>query len=137
TTSVQWTTPGLAVRAIGPSAVPSDGAIGYRVEVTNPGDLPTRNVDLNYTPPPGVTVLNSTPPYQIFGQRYQWRLGELPPRTTSVVEINCRAVAAGSIRSTFVATSPDAPESRGVATTDVRINALSIKMTGPDSAAVG
>src|SRR5439155_15953424 len=64
TTSVQWTTPGLSVRAIGPSAVPSDGAIGYRVEVTNPGDLATRNVDLSYTPPPGVTVLNSTPPFQ-------------------------------------------------------------------------
>jgi uncharacterized repeat protein (TIGR01451 family) len=105
TVGVQWTTPGLSVRALGSSAVAADGAIGYRVEVTNNGDLVTHNVALSYTPPTGVAVLNSTPAAQVFGQRLEWRLGDLPPGTTSVVEINCRASVAGSVRSTFVATS--------------------------------
>lgn len=137
TTAVQWTTPGLAVRAIGTSAVTGDGAIGYRVEVTNSGDLHTRGVVLTYTPPPGVAFLNSTPAAQVFGQRIEWRLGDMPPRTTAVVELNCRATVTASIRSCFRATSNDQLTAEGCATTDVRSNALSVRMTGPETVAVG
>lgn len=134
---VQWTTPGLSVRAIGTSAALTEGAVGYRVEVTNNGDLVTHNVALSYTPPAGVTLLNSTPAAQVFGQRLEWRLGNLPPRTTSVVELNCRAAVAGSIRSSFVATSTEVPRAEGRVTTDVRASALVVRMTGPDSVEVG
>jgi uncharacterized repeat protein (TIGR01451 family) len=134
---VQWTTPGLAVRALGSSAVTADGAIAYRVEVTNGGDLVTHNVVLSYTPPTGVTVLNSTPAAQPFGQRLQWQLGDLPPGTTSVVELNCRASVAGAVRSAFVATSAEVPQAEARVTTDVRVNALVIKMMGPETVEVG
>jgi uncharacterized repeat protein (TIGR01451 family) len=134
---VQWTTPGLAVRALGTTAVTADGAIAYRVEVTNSGDLVTHNVVLNYTPPTGVAVLNSTPTAQVFGQRLQWQLGDLPPGTTSVVEINCRASVAAAVHSTFVATSAEVPQAEGRVTTDVRMNALVVKMTGPEAVEVG
>jgi uncharacterized repeat protein (TIGR01451 family) len=134
---VQWTMPGLAVRAIGSSTVASDGTLGYRVEVTNSGDLATHNVALSYTPPTGVTVLNSTPAAQVFGQRLEWRLGDLPPGTSQVVELNCRATVAGSIRSAFVATSAEVPKAEGRVTTDVTVNALSVKMTGPEAVEVG
>ena len=90
TIGVQWTTPGLSIRALGSSAALADGAIGYRVEVTNNGDLATHNVALSFTPPAGITVLNSNPLHQTFGQRLEWRLGDLPPGTTSVVEMYCR-----------------------------------------------
>jgi uncharacterized repeat protein (TIGR01451 family) len=137
TTSVQWTTPGLSIRAMGTSAVMADGAIGYRVEVTNNGDLLTRGVELSYAPPPGVTVLNSNPAAQIFGQRFQWRLGDLAPRSTSVVEVNCRAAVTASIRSCFRVTSADQLTAEHCVNTDVRTNALSVKMTGPDVVEVG
>jgi uncharacterized repeat protein (TIGR01451 family) len=137
TTSVQWTTPGLSVRAIGTSTVAADGAVSYRVEVTNNGDLPTRGVAVSYDPPPGVSILNSAPPAQVFGQRYEWRLGDLPPRTTSVLELNCRAAVAASIRSTFRATSAGGLSVEGGAATEVFHNALSVKMTGPETAVVG
>jgi uncharacterized repeat protein (TIGR01451 family) len=135
--SVQWTTPGLAVRALGSSTVAADGTLGYRVEVSNGGDLTTHNVALSYTPPAGVTVLNSTPAAGIFGQRFEWRLGDLPPGTTRVVELNCRASVGGAIRSSFVATSTEVARAEGHVTTDVRVNALSVKMTGPETAEVG
>jgi uncharacterized repeat protein (TIGR01451 family) len=137
TVAVQWTTPGLAVRALGSSSVPADGAVAYRVEVSNSGDLVTHGVALSFTPPTGVTVLNSTPAAEVFGQRLQWRLGDLPPGTTSVVELNCRASVAGSVRSSFVATSAEVPTAEGRVTTDVRVNALVVKMTGPETAEVG
>jgi len=136
-TSVSWTTPGLAVTAIGPSTVAADGAVNYRVEVTNNGDLPTRGVTLSYTPPTGVTLLNSTPAAQAFGQRYQWMIGDLPARTTSVVEVNCRAAVAADIRSCFRAESADRLSAEGCATTRVFANALSVRMTGPEAVEVG
>jgi uncharacterized repeat protein (TIGR01451 family) len=136
-TSVNWSSAGLSVRAIGTSAVQADGAVSYRVEVTNNGDLPTRGVALAFTPPTGVTILNSTPAAQVFGQRYEWRIGDLPPRTTGVVELNCRAAVAATIHSTFRATSTDGLSSEGKATTDVHTNALSVKMTGPEAVEVG
>src|SRR5439155_1512074 len=137
TIGVQWTTPGLSVRAMGSSAALADGAIGYRVEVTNNGDLTTHNVALSFTPPTGINVLNSTPVAQPFGQRLEWRLGDLPPGTTSVVEVNCRAAVAGSVRGSFVATSSEVPRAEHVVQTEVCTNALVVKMAGPEAAEVG
>jgi uncharacterized repeat protein (TIGR01451 family) len=134
---VQWTTPGLTVRSLGTSSTSANGAIAYRVEISNSGDLATHNVALNFTPPTGVIVLNSTPPAQVFGQRLQWQLGHLPPGTTSVVELNCRAKVAGSIRGTFVASSREIPRVESGVATEVRVNALAIKMTGPETSDVG
>lgn len=136
-TSVSWSAPGLAVRAVGPNLVAADGTVSYRVEVTNSGDLPTRGVTLSYTPPAGVAVLNSTPAAQAFGQRYEWRLGDLPARTTAAIELNARAAVAASIRSTFTARSADGLAAEGSATTEVFANALSVKMSGPDAVEVG
>jgi uncharacterized repeat protein (TIGR01451 family) len=136
-TSVSWSAPGLSVRAVGTGVVAADGAVNYRVEVTNSGDLPTRGVSLTYTPPAGVTVLNSSPAAQVFGQRYEWRLGDLPARTTSAIEVNARAAVAASVRSTFTARSADGLAAEGSATTEVFANALSVKMTGPDAVEVG
>lgn len=136
-TSVSWSAPGLSVRALGPSLVAADGAVSYRVEVTNSGDMPTRGVTLSYTPPTGVSVLNSTPAAQVFGQRTEWRLGDLPARTTSTIELNVRAAVAASLRSTFMAKSADGLAAEGSATTEVFANALSVKMTGPDAVEVG
>jgi uncharacterized repeat protein (TIGR01451 family) len=136
-TAVSWSTSGLAVTAVGPSTVAADGAVSYRVEVTNNGDLATPGVALSYTPPAGVTVLSSTPAAQQFGQRYQWQIGDLPPRTTSVVEVNCRAAVAADIRSCFKAESGDRMTAEGCATTRVMANALSVRMTGPEAVEVG
>ena len=136
-TSVSWSAPGLSVRAVGPGLVASDGAVSYRVEVTNSGDLPTRGVTLTYTPPAGVSILNSSPAAQVFGQRYEWRLGDLPARTTTAIEVNARAAVAASLRSTFTARSSDGLAAEGSATTEVFANALSVKMSGPDAVEVG
>ena len=112
----------------------ADGAIGYRVEVTNSGDLTTHNVALSYTPPTGVTVLNSTPAAQLFGQRLEWRLGDLPPGTTSVVEAElpgerCRARFAAA----FVATSTEVPEPKAACRPTSAPTRSSVKMTGPET----
>jgi len=134
---IHWTSPGLTVRALGTSRLTGEGALAYRVEVSNSGDQVTRGVTLSFTPPSGVTVLNSSPSGQLFGQRWVWSLGDLPPGTTAVVEINARSAVAGSIRSTFVATSSDNLKAEGSVTTEVQPSSLSVKMSGPDTVEVG
>lgn len=134
---VHWTTPGLSVRALGSSSVSADGTLAYRVEVTNSGDQPTHNVALSFTPPTGVSILNGTPAPQQFGQRFEWRLGDLPPGTGRTVELNCRATVPGAIHSSFVATSTEVPKAEGRIVTNVNVNALQVKMTGPESVEVG
>jgi uncharacterized repeat protein (TIGR01451 family) len=134
---IHWSRPGLTVRALGTSTLTGEGALAYRVEVANSGDQVTRGVTLSFTPPAGVTVLNSTPPGQLFGQRWAWSLGDLAPGTTAVVEINARAAVSGSIRSTFVATSSDNLKAEGSVTTEVQRNSLAVKMSGPDTVEVG
>ena len=136
-THVSWSVPGLQVTAVGSSSVAADGAINYRVEVTNRGDLPTRGVTLSFTPPTGVSLLNSTPAAQTFGQRCEWRLGDIPARMTVPIEVNCRASVAADVRSCFRARSSDGLDAEGCATTRVFANNLSVKMTGPEAVEVG
>ena len=43
-TSVTWSAPGLAVLSTGPDIASVDATVTYRIEVSNPGDLPSRDV---------------------------------------------------------------------------------------------
>lgn len=134
---IQWSSPGLAMRAIGPSLVNADGAVSYRVEVANTGDQPTKGVMVSFTPPPGVAVLNATPSAQPFGQRWRWQVPELGPRQSEVIELNCRAERQSDLRATFVARTSDGLEATDTVATRVFQSALAIKMSGPDAVEVG
>ncbi|QDU30034.1 Large cysteine-rich periplasmic protein OmcB precursor [Anatilimnocola aggregata] len=137
-TSVNWTAPGLSVSASGPTTVPGDGLLSYQVEVMNTGDQLSRDVVLKFTPPTNVTVLNSAPSAEVFGNRLEWRLGDLQARSRAVVKVNCRASVDGDLRSTFMAVTSDGQlKAEGVAATRVFRQALAVRMSGPDSVEVG
>jgi uncharacterized repeat protein (TIGR01451 family) len=135
--SIQWSSPGLAVRALGPSIVSADGAVSYRIEVSNTGDQPTKGVMVSFTPPPGVSVLNAAPSAQPFGDRFEWRVAELQPRQSDVIELNCRAAREADLRATFKARTADGLEAQDTVATRVFESALAVKMTGPDAVEVG
>lgn len=138
TTSVNWTAPGLQVSASGPTTVPGDGLLSYQVEVINTGDQLSQGVVLKFTPPTNVTVLNSSPSAEVFGNRLEWRLGDLQGRSRAVVKVNCRAAVDGDLRSTFMAATSDGQlKAEGVAATRVFRQALAVRMSGPDSVEVG
>ena len=136
-TSVTWSTPGLQVRAAGPESVPIDGTASYRVEVANNGDMIARDVKLSFTPPRSVSVLSTSPQASPLGQTLLWRLGDMQPRTTTVVEVNCRPTMAADIRAVFRAESADRLVSEVSVSTRVFASALSVRMTGPESTEVG
>lgn len=138
TTSVSWSAPGLQISANGPTTIPGDGLLSYEVAVMNTGDQATPGVVLKFTPPANVTVLNSSPSAEVFGNRLEWRLGDLQARGRTTVKVNCRASVDGDLRSTFMAATSDGNlKAEGVAATRVFRQALAVRMTGPDAVEVG
>ena len=136
-TSVSWSSPGLTVRAAGPENVPIDGTLDYRVEVVNAGDLPARDVKLSFVPPRSLSVLSSSPAASPLGQTLVWRLGDVPPRSAKSIQVNCRATMAADIRACFRAESAERIVAEGCVSSRVFASALSIRMSGPQSASVG
>lgn len=138
TTSVSWSAPGLQVSANGPTTIPGDGVLSYEVAVTNTGDQATQGVVLKFTPPTNVTVLNSSPSAEMFGNRLEWRIGDLQARSRAVVKVNCRATVDGDLRSTFMAATGDGElKAEGTAATRVFRQSLAVRMNGPDAVEVG
>jgi uncharacterized repeat protein (TIGR01451 family) len=138
TTSVSWSAPGLQVSANGPTTIPGDGLLSYEVAVMNTGDQSTPGVVLKFTPPSNVTVLNSSPSAEVFGNRLEWRIGDLQARGKATVKVNCRATVDGDLRSTFMAQTNDGElKAEGTAATRVFRQALAVRMSGPDAVEVG
>ncbi|MHB8865213.1 MAG: DUF7507 domain-containing protein [Pirellulaceae bacterium] len=136
-TSITWSAPGLAMRASGPPTAAVDATLVYRVEVQNPGDIVTRGVTLSDVLPPNLQFLSSNPPAQIFGDRAQWQLGDLTPKSTQVVEINVRATAGGAVRYVFKAASAEGLQTEAAVDTQIAQPALRLNVDGPPTATVG
>ena len=136
-TSITWSSPGLQVNASGPETVPIDGTVSFWVEVVNSGDLVAKDVKLSFVPPRSLTLLSSSPQASPLGQTLAWRLGDLRPRSATVVQVNCRATMVADIRACFRAESAEKIAAESCVSTRVFASALSIQMTGPESVQVG
>jgi uncharacterized repeat protein (TIGR01451 family) len=136
-TSVTWSSPGLHTQAVGPEVVALNGTVNYQVKVFNSGDVAARDVKLSFTPPSGLSYLNSTPAPGAFGQMLQWRLGDLQPGTSAAVDVNCRATMASDIRARFRAESAEKLVSESNVNTKVFASALTVKSTSAPRVEVG
>jgi uncharacterized repeat protein (TIGR01451 family) len=136
-TSVTWSLPGLHVQAVGPEVVPLGGTVNYQVKVYNSGDVAARDVKLSFTPPSGVNFLNATPSPGAFGQMLHWRLGDLQPGTSTVVDLNCRSSIASDIRAKFRVESAEKLTAESNVNTKVFASSLSVKSTSPARVEVG
>lgn len=136
-TSVTWSAPGLALRATGPQTGAVDSTLVYRLEVYNPGDIPTRGVVVQDVLPPNLQLISSSPAAELFGNRSQWRLGDLQPKNTQVIEITVRAAAGGSLRYAFQAASADGLEANASVDTEITQPSLRLNVSGPSTATVG
>lgn len=143
-TSVTWSAPGLAVRASGPATANAEQPVTYRVEVSNTGDVPAPNVVLAYAVPEGCTVISTNPAAQSFGNRLEWRLGDLPARSPAqTVEVTVAMRLQARYDHRFRATSMRGAEpaadltAEGVASTSVNVSALVVRMRGPQTTPIG
>jgi uncharacterized repeat protein (TIGR01451 family) len=143
-TNVTWSAPGLVVRPVGPPTAEADQPVNYRVEVANTGDIAATNVVLTYKIPDGCTVHSTNPPAQPFGDRLEWRLGDIPlKQAPRVVDITLSMRLHARYEHCFHAMSVrgDQPvaelQAQGCISTLVNRSALAVRANGPKLAAVG
>ncbi|MCR4414671.1 MAG: DUF11 domain-containing protein, partial [Thermoguttaceae bacterium] len=162
-TSKTWSAPGLAIRVSGPAVASVGATLTYRIEVSNPGDLPVEAVTVLDNLPEGLAYLNSSPPPQTSsGRSVQWQLGRVAPGQCCTIELNVRAERAGSVSncveaasgglrakdcaSTTISTTPPGPpllpgpgtpQPIGPPVTVPAAAALDLQVVGPERAAVG
>ncbi len=83
-TVVTWSAPKLMIQAGGPElGVPKQLLLTYNASLTNVGDLPAENVELNVDIPVGMNIQSVEPddPNRTIKtpQRVTWQIGSLPP----------------------------------------------------------
>jgi uncharacterized repeat protein (TIGR01451 family) len=137
TTMKTWTSADLSVTQTGPAAASPGAAIIYRIDVSNPGDLPAKDVTVVQAVPDGLAYVNSNPPAETAGRQLQWRLGELGPRQRRVIDVTYRAERQGSVVVRCdVAAAGGLKVSQSTSTT-IATASLDVRISGPAQAAVG
>ncbi len=148
-----WTGADLAVQTLGPAVACPGATLTYQIQVSNPGDLPAKDVLATDAMPEGLTLLASNPPAEVAGRQLRWRLGDLGARQGRTISVSFRAdkpgcisnctevVAAGGLRvsdcatTTVAVASPSPPAS--LSSPPSAQSSLEIRVTGPSQAAVG
>jgi uncharacterized repeat protein (TIGR01451 family) len=134
-TTVTWSAPGLAVALSGPQLLSRNGVATYRIEVSNPGDIATRGAVVHVEFPAALKYINSRPSGQLFGNRIEWRLGDLPPRQVQYLELSFQALNSGEFNLLARATSPDTQEARSAAMTRIVESGLAVQFIDPPATA--
>jgi len=137
TTLKTWTAPALAVRKSGPSTASVGSTATYRIEVSNPGDLPAENVLVTDQLPDKLSYLDSQPAAQASGKTLRWQLGQLAAGQTSTIELNCRAAEPGSVTNCADAVAAGGLKASDCATTTVISATVEVKIAVPRQATVG
>ena len=136
-----WSAPGLCVRKTGPAVVGVGATVNYRIQVSNPGDVAAENVVVVDEIPDTMTLVGTNPPAPPTGRTLQWQLGRLGPGACQAINVSLRAERPGSAASCAEATANGGLKARECVTTTIAAAAvaapLSLKITGPDQAAVG
>lgn len=155
-TSKTWTAPGLAVRKTGPPSGAVGATLAYRIEVSNPGDMPNDGVTLTDEVPDETSYIRSNPPGQLTGRRVQWQIGRMGPGERRAIEVVLRAERQGTITTCAEATAANGLRAKDCATTAISLAVppavapggtcvgpataaapLEVRITGPDRAYVG
>ncbi len=141
-TSVTWSAPDPKVTLAGPESAGLGSTVTYRAEVSNAGDVISRQVIARTSIPPNMTFLRADPPAQVVGNSLSWELGDLGPREGRSIVITCRPERNATVRFCVRVDSADEMQGQRLSTeacVDTRVfsSALALKMTGPGTAEVG
>jgi len=136
-TTATWSAPELSLRKSGPLAVATGGPLTYRIDVTNPGDLPADGVEVTDEIPAGMEYVDSSPPAERTGAKLLWRLGRLEARKTLGLQVRLRTTREGSMTSCAEATATGGLRTRDCITTAVGTPAVEVKVLGPSAVRLG
>ena len=92
-----WTAAVLQVKNSGPAMAAVGSALTYRIDVSNPGGLPAKDVQISNPVPDGLSYVGSNPPAEAVENVLRWRLGDLGVGQRRAIEVNFRAAKEGSV----------------------------------------
>jgi uncharacterized repeat protein (TIGR01451 family) len=111
---------------LGPTTTAVGSTIAYQIEVSNPGDLPAENVVVSAELPADRLKFIEGEGQQ-FGTRREWRIDQIPAKSSQTVTLSCQAVGAGTV-SLFV-TAENAEVSAPAARAETEILQSALKLT--------
>jgi uncharacterized repeat protein (TIGR01451 family) len=120
TTTKTWSAPDLAVRVTGPATASIGTTIAYQVDLSNPGDLPAKEVTASIDVPEGLTFQSANPTADVAGRQLRWRLGDIGARQQRPISVTFRAERQGS-----AITCCDATAAGGIKARDCRTTTIS------------
>jgi hypothetical protein len=127
--------PGLQFRRTGPASGVKNDLLQIRLEVTNTGKAPARDVTLVETLPKGLDLvqLKGEPPPTGNAPTYTWKVGDLPAGATRVIRYQVLAESEGEHTITGEARSGTL---RREATTTIKVGepGMKVTVTGPEKA---
>ncbi len=131
TTTKTWSAPDLAVHVQGPATAGVGATLTYQIDVSNPGDLPAKDVTATVDVPDGLTYLGGHPAAEVAGRQLHWRLGDLGARQRRPIEAGFRAEKQGSAVVCCDATAAGGLKARDCATTMVAVAAPVAPLASP------
>ena len=138
-----WSSPDLAVCKTGPATVGLGGTLSYRIEVSNPGDLPAEQVVVTDDLPLELEYIDSDPAAEATGRKLRWQLAQLGVAESRSILVNCRATRQGAVNNCAEATATGSTgaavtlKASDCATTTVIAPTVDVKISGPARATVG
>jgi uncharacterized repeat protein (TIGR01451 family) len=132
-----WTSPQLALRMSGPAVAGVGTTLSYRIEVSNPGDVPAQDVVVTDELPESLSYLESNPAAEVQGRRLRWPVGQLGPGESRTLRVDARATQAGSLTNCADATAAGGLKASNCAVATVTSPSVEVKVTGPTQATVG
>jgi uncharacterized repeat protein (TIGR01451 family) len=123
TTTKTWSAPDLAVHVQGPPTAGIGATLTYQIDVSNPGDLPAKDVTALVDVPDGLTYVGGNPAAEVAGRQLHWRLGDLGARQRRPIEAGFRAEKQGSAVLCCDATAAGGLKARDCATTTIALAA--------------
>ncbi len=136
-----WTAADIGLKMSGPSLAKTGETLNYRLDVSNPGDMPSKNIVVSNALPDGIGYLGSNPSAAMVGRQLQWRLGELGPRQHQVIEVSLRAEKEGSVSNCADIVTADGLKLSDCAATTITAAAPTSKrpnrVPSPDQLSVG
>lgn len=132
-----WSAPALAVRVTGSSAGSVGANLGFRVEVSNPGDMAAEGISLTLRVPPGLSCVSASPTFEGAGSAPRWSMGRLAPGEVRSIALDLRAERAGRYEVCADAVAASGLSASGCANLAVDAAELTVEVLGPTEAKVG
>jgi hypothetical protein len=123
--------PQLTVRAEGPKFKFAGSVATYRVNVSNKGDAPAKDVLAKLMIPSIAKVISSTEGGKAHGSSLVWRIGNLGPNEERVIEVKCELVGDGEAKFQMQASAVGAQVASGQVDTKVE-SIADLKLTVED-----